>query len=314
MIVASLLLASLIFGIIHLELSNRFAKNNSVEIPVIEAVSPIKIRPPKERQIIPYQDELIYGKLDNEDNGEDDGGEHILPTIDFAPEISISDVAGIADEHKSGEEGTEIAETGAKQEEEELGTLDDLQYLNYADPKQKTSGQIDANKSIAIAKAPGAQNQQQQPKSVVPQHKEHAAAMQATTMKQVITAAKAKQQQQTRAQNSRQNQATQQAKAPAAQQTKAPTTQQTRTPAAQQTKTPAAQQTKALYLPLGNFSSSQKATSEITRLRSKHAILRAYNISIRIERLKNRDMVYNVFVGPFNKEDEMRAVRRAIGR
>lgn len=56
------------------------------EVMVIKAPSIIKVAPEKTtKPLVPYQDELIYGKLEDFDEKPDSEGEQILPQTEFAP-------------------------------------------------------------------------------------------------------------------------------------------------------------------------------------------------------------------------------------
>lgn len=78
---------------------------------VIEAPKMIKMRPsPQARPLVPYQDDLVYGKLD----GEEEQGERILPQPDFP------DVPAELEEDASADPYLDYAPTGLPIEEEVL--------------------------------------------------------------------------------------------------------------------------------------------------------------------------------------------------
>jgi cell division septation protein DedD len=140
------------FGIFYLHTHKRPAPPRSSELPIIEATSPIKIRPPKEMQMVPYQDELIYGNLDGGETAESEG-EHIIPEVDFAPEPPVvTGGRGGGDDYLPEDVGAEA------NSEEAVDVLDRLQSLDYAEPVKKPadsiSSKLKGTKDIRTPAAP----------------------------------------------------------------------------------------------------------------------------------------------------------------
>ncbi|MDR3285250.1 MAG: SPOR domain-containing protein [Holosporales bacterium] len=120
-IFSSFLLSSIICGIIFLKVYNGVSTSNNDELIVIKTPSKIKVKPEKsEMQLVPYQDELIYGKLDHNEEKEK-SEEHILPTTNFAPNIPT-------DEEKGEDEGE-----GEEKKEE----VESDEYLDYSNKSSK---------------------------------------------------------------------------------------------------------------------------------------------------------------------------------
>lgn len=69
--------------------NERNKQDSSKEIPIILAPKNIKTRPEEPKTpLVPYQEELIYGKLDDED--EEQNGERLIPKTPFAPKLQES--------------------------------------------------------------------------------------------------------------------------------------------------------------------------------------------------------------------------------
>ncbi|MDR0633054.1 MAG: hypothetical protein LBF84_02850 [Holosporales bacterium] len=264
-------------------------QNNSaqfVEIPIIEAPKVIKVRPtPSDKPLVPYQDELIYGKIDGSEGKPADNEEHILPQTQFAPEMPVQ-----SDEPQS-------------------------EFLNYQSPQPQPQSPQSFQAEAGHKKKMQNRADASEPAVSAPPRP--------VQIKEVSTLA------------SISDTAGRRANVPSSQQPHVPRTvppvkrlpAKTSSPKKEVPKkevpgkkpTPGHKMAEKnapkqfFYIHLGSFQSQQRALREIVALKRRFPVLLQHNVSIRIEKQKNRQNFYGILVGPLKKILEANNLRRALG-
>ena len=135
-IFASLLLATVIFSIVLIKVQNEYSSNGE-EVITIEAPNVIKVKPEKSNKpLVPYQDELIYGKID-ESEKELDSGEHILPETEFSSDIP--EIIELPENDESIDQGISKEEIDTEKEVNDE-KIEDLSYS--VEPSKKNSDDV----------------------------------------------------------------------------------------------------------------------------------------------------------------------------
>lgn len=108
------------------------------DVPFIEAPKTIKQRPVKpNKPLVPYQDELIYGKLDDQDKDSMDDEENIMPQTDFAPNLSFDEEPDIIEgDYPNYDEGIEGEEDEDYDESSYYKTKIDAKVIDARENKK----------------------------------------------------------------------------------------------------------------------------------------------------------------------------------
>ncbi|MDR1597549.1 MAG: SPOR domain-containing protein [Holosporales bacterium] len=273
-------------------------------IVVIPSPRDIKVRGNPDAHLVPYQDELIYGKIDN---SEDAQGEHLLAPGEFAPEIKVddADAGGAADEYlddPAAFAGRDMEEHGGVPQ---VGHVQQVGHSNvaYNNPYPK------AGVSAAVASTHAPSQIGSHAPSQIGQHTpSHIAAH---TPSQIGSHASSQVA----------------VHAPLQVAPRTPSQVGSRTPSQVAPQTPAPKKAgvsilpkKAsvppppaapIYVQIATLPSIEMATKEVARLAGRYTILAKHQITVRPYSSSN-GTVYRLLIGPLSSEQEANAITKTL--